>query len=78
MSRHLVHVVGPMERWDHIAWTYYGDASAYRVIIDANRQLFTGPLGPVPPAPPYGTRLTIPIVDATPRPRPQDLPPWLR
>lgn len=78
MTGHLIHVVGPLERWDSIAWQYYGDAYAYGSIIDANRALFTDPLQAVPPVPPFGMELKIPIIDMTLRARPEDLPPWLR
>ncbi|PZU89122.1 MAG: hypothetical protein DI527_16450 [Chelatococcus sp.] len=74
----LLHVVGPLERWDTIAWRYYGAAGAYRPIVEANRALFTDPLSALPELPPAGTELKIPIVAAASRPTSDDLPPWLR
>lgn len=79
MSAHLLHTIGPMERWDHLAWRYYGDAAGYGPIIWANRALFSSPLAAIPPVPAPGTVVKIPILDpASQRPRPEDLPPWLR
>lgn len=77
MSGHLPHTIGPMERWDHIAWRYYGDASNYSGIVAANRDIFD-PLEPVPAFLPVGVTIKIPVIDGTLRARPEDLPPWLR
>lgn len=79
MSGYLPHAVGAMERWDHLAWRYYGDAAAYGPIIQANRALFTDPLIAIPPVPAPGTVLRIPVLaPLAQRARPEDLPPWLR
>ncbi|MEN5083733.1 tail protein X [Bosea sp. TWI1241] len=77
-DRHLVHICGPMERWDHIAHQYYGNAAAYGPIIAANRELFPVALAPVPQFLPEGAELQIPIIDTVPAPRPDQLPPWSR
>lgn len=77
VGRHLEYVTAPGERWDHVARRHYGDASAFRPIVDANRDIFP-PLQPLPPVLPTGTKLRVPILDAAPRVAAADLPPWLR
>ena len=75
---HLIHVTGPLERWDHIAHRYYGDAGLYDPIIQANRDLFVADLSPIPAVLPPGLELRVPVIEPASRVRPEDLPPWLR
>ncbi|MFD2677995.1 tail protein X [Camelimonas lactis] len=76
---HLLHTVGVLERWDHIAWRYYGDASNYAPIIAANRDLFADSFSPLPEILPVGTQLRIPVLPPSARRvAPEDLPPWFR
>lgn len=77
-ERHLLHVAGPMERWDLLAYRYYGNASAYGPIIAANRELFPATIAPVPQFVPEGAEIKIPVTDTVPAPRPDQLPPWSR
>lgn len=76
MTRYLPHTVKPLERWDHIAWRYYGSPAQYGLIIAANRDRFD-PIDPLPEFLPVGAVIRVPIIDAA-RPNPADLPPWLR
>jgi len=74
MARHtLIHITRQGERWDAIAWQYYGDAHRYAPILAAN------PHVPITPMLPVGIRLNIPVLargaDNTSR---EGLPPWMR
>jgi phage tail protein X len=66
----IAHFTTEGERWDQLAWRYYGDAHRYRPIVDANP---TVPLGATLPS---GLTLAIPLLEALPTA--QDVPPWLR
>lgn len=59
------------ERWDQLAWRYYGDPFAYAGIIRAN------PNVPIAPVLPGGVLLAIPVAAKTPA-TPAGLPPWKR
>jgi hypothetical protein len=74
---YLEHVVAVNERWDTLAYRYYGDADRTAPIIRANRALFGDGLGPVPWAPPVGLTVKIPILDPDPIAEAL-LPPWKR
>ncbi len=68
----LYHVTLENERWDQIAYRYYGDAFKYEGIIAAN------PHVPIAEVLPSGLKLAIPLIaKATVTPA-EDLPPWLR
>lgn len=67
--RYLEHVTTDGERWDNLAWRYYGDALAYERIIAAN------PHVAIMPVLPSGVRLIIRLSASRKRP---ELPPWLR
>ncbi|QLP96150.1 MAG: tail protein X [Rhodoblastus sp.] len=73
----LEHVAGLNERWDHLAYRYYGDANRTSPIIKANRDLFGERLGPIPCILPVGATLKIPVVDPEPI-ADALLPPWKR
>jgi len=77
MIRYLDHETGPNERWDHLAYRYYGDANRTSPIIRANRNLFIDTLGPIPTVLPVGLTLRIPILDPEPIAA-EALPPWKR
>lgn len=74
---YLEHITGPNERWDHLAYRYYGDANRTSPIIKANRELFGDALGPIPATLPDGLILRIPILDPEPLAA-ELLPPWKR
>lgn len=68
------HTTREGDRWDLLAWEFYGDAGAFEPIVAANP---TVPLYPVFPA---GVRLVIPervdLLDTAATA--QELPPWKR
>jgi phage tail protein X len=69
----LRHVTLEGERWDTIAWNYYGDPFNYEPIIEAN------PAVNMAPTLPAGTLLLIPILSLDQQNAQQvsnDLPPW--
>jgi phage tail protein X len=66
----LTHVTTEGERWDQLAWRYYGDAHRYQPIVDAN------PHVPISAALPAGLTLAIPLLE--PVAATEDLPPWMR
>lgn len=69
---YLQHTTGAGQRWDTIAFQYYGDALAYERIVAANPQI------PIVPALPAGIVLLIPIIEAPEVITGEDLPPWKR
>lgn len=66
----ILHVTTEGERWDQLAWHYYGDAHRYAPIAIANPHI------PLSAAFPAGLTLAIPRL--TPHISNQDLPPWMR
>lgn len=74
MSGHFIHTSAAAERWDHIAYRYYGDANRTHELIAANRALFPDAIPAIlPPA----TVLTVPVL--APDEQAHDLlPPWKR
>lgn len=60
------------DRWDELAYRYYGDATNIKPLIDAN------PLVPIIPELVGGTVLFIPIFDAQTLQDFNNLPPWKR
>jgi phage tail protein X len=68
-AQFILHVTVSGERWDLLAWTYYGDASLYSPIIMAN------PLIPIEPAFEPGLEIAIPLLQVS-RDVTSDLPPW--
>lgn len=68
---YIEHITADGDRWDNLAWKYYGDATAYERIIQANPEV------PIIPILPSGVRLLIPAQDP---PQPAEtvmLPPWM-
>ena len=67
----LKHTVKQGERWDNLAYYYYGDALEYARIIEANPQInFCEAL-------PTGATVFIPVLNVKPTQN-ENLPPWLR
>lgn len=66
----ISHTTTEGERWDQLAWRYYGDAHRYLPIVQAN------PHVPLMGALPAGLLLAIPMLE--PEPATEDLPPWMR
>jgi phage tail protein X len=67
----IVHVTAAGQRWDLLAWQYYGDATEYSPIIMANPAVAIAPVFAA------GTIITIPIL-AKSAVANSDLPPWRR
>ncbi|EBC2856691.1 hypothetical protein CYF23_10530 [Salmonella enterica] len=63
--RYLEHITTQGERWDNLAWSYYGDALSYERMHVA-----------IIPVLPSGVRLIIPVISVTQTT--SELPPWLR
>lgn len=57
MSGYIEHTTADNDRWDLLAWKYYGDATKYEPIIVAN------PTVPITPVLPSGIKLMIPVLD---------------
>lgn len=66
----LVHVTSEGDRWDTLAWRYYGDVSEMARIIATN------PHVPIRPVLPGGVRIFIPVVKAADLEHNVNLPPW--
>lgn len=68
----LVHYTQHGDRWDLLAWRYYGEALEYERIIAANPEL------PITPELDAGVSVLIPVLAPTALPTPQtERPPWL-
>lgn len=65
------------DRWDLLAYRYYGDQYKQTVILEANRHLILDDLGVQPLMLPQGVTLKIPVIqeEAT---NTSLLPPWKR
>ena len=75
MSAYIEHVARDGDRWDLLAWHYYGDATRMSPIIEANPQLRILPVFAA------GTVVYIPIMEAAQAAEylsAEDLPPWKR
>ena len=65
------------DRWDLIAYRWYGDASLQHVVLDANRALFVDPAPiAIPAILPAGLAIRVPELET--RPADDTLPPWKR
>lgn len=67
---YLNHITTEGERWDLLAYRYYGNALLYERIVAAN------PHVPLTPTLPSGLTLSIPLIEQ--QDLSEDLPPWLR
>ncbi|APV88232.1 tail protein X [Salmonella enterica] len=72
MSGWLEHITTEGERWDNLAFRYYGDPMAYERIIVANPHIA------IMPVLASGLRLQIPVISATLVHDVNEVPPWLR
>lgn len=69
----IEHITREGDRWDLLAWEYYGDATQYERIVAANNHVSIDPILP------SGIAINIPVID---QPAPElseteELPPWL-
>ncbi|HUY28618.1 MAG TPA: tail protein X [Candidatus Binataceae bacterium] len=67
--QYIAHLTRAGERWDLLAWNYYGDATRFNPIIMAN------PSVPIEPVFEAGMLIWVPVLSASP-PVVIDLPPW--
>lgn len=69
----IEHIALEGDRWDLLAWEYYGDATLYERIVAANAHV------PIVPILPSGITIYIPMMDEPPAElsEDEDLPPWL-
>lgn len=65
------------DRWDLLAYRYYGDAAKQSVLLEANRSLFIDPITVPPLILPAGLTLIVPVLDAD-EVNENLLPPWMR
>ena len=70
-SQFIMHITTGGERWDLLAWTFYGDPSLYSPIIMANPRI------PIEPVFEAGLEIAIPILQINPA-QTINLPPWKR
>jgi phage tail protein X len=68
-GQYIVHTTTAGERWDLLAWRYYGDATDYSPIIVANPNI------PIEPVFDAGLSIAVPIMQKSPAVV-ADLPPW--
>lgn len=68
-SQFITHLTTSGDRWDLLAWTYYGDPTQYAAIIAAN------PAVPISAVLTPGTALAIPLLQAS-QVQTANLPPW--
>jgi hypothetical protein len=67
----IPHITALGERWDTLAWRYYGDATLFGPIIQKNPQI------PIEVAFEAGLLIGIPLLTRSPAVREAaDLPPW--
>ena len=71
MSGYLEHTTREGDRWDNLAWHYYGDATQYEQIIVANPDV------PIIPILPAGIRLLIPVAENVEMTNTEGLLPWM-
>lgn len=64
------------DRWDLLAWRYYGDQYLQTVLLEANRQLILEGLSVPPLILPQGVELKIPVIAE--EVASESLPPWKR
>lgn len=69
MSEFYEYITKDGDRWDLIAYDYYGDATLYESIITANSDI------PITPILPSGLKLQIPVRDEIEQIQ-FELPPW--
>ena len=59
-GEYLEHLTVAGDRWDLLAWDYYGDASKDTLIIEENRDLYVTSLLSIPALLPTGLTLRYP------------------
>lgn len=69
---YLNHLTKDGDRWDTLAWHYYGDVGQLPLLIEANPHI------PVLEVLPGGLNLAIPVIESDVAAALEDLPPWKR
>jgi phage tail protein X len=73
VNQFIPHITQASERWDTLAWRYYGDASLFGPIIQTNPQI------PIEAVFEAGLNIGIPLLTVNEALQdPSDLPPWKR
>jgi len=69
---YIEHITTEGERWDQIAYLYYGDAARISELAEANEHLRLQPVlaGGLP--------LRVPVLENDDRLLPEEVPPWKR
>lgn len=68
----ITHITSEGDRWDNLAYRYYGSPYAYGIMVEANpAELMRLPILP------SGIAIKIPVVKEASI-KPQNLPPWKR
>lgn len=68
-TQYVAHVTRAGERWDLLAWRFYGDATRFNPIIMAN------PMVAIEPVFEAGIVIQVPVLSAS-NSQSTDLPPW--
>lgn len=66
----IEHITRDGDRWDLLAWEYYGDATAYETIIAANPSVAISPILP------SGIIILVPVLEEAETDTTEGLPPW--
>lgn len=74
---HFEHLTIDGDRWDLLAYRYYGDAAKQSVLLEANRSLFLDPVSVPPMILTSGIKLIVPVIEDD-EIDDSDLPPWKR
>lgn len=73
MGAFITHITTAGERWDLLAWQYYGDATLFSPIIQTNPQI------PIEAVFEAGLVIGVPLLIVNPAAsNAADLPPWKR
>ena len=73
MAAFITHITSAGERWDLLAWQYYGDATLFGPIIQTNPQI------PIEAVFEAGLTIGVPLLIVNPTVQESaDLPPWKR
>ena len=69
---YIEHITMAGDRWDAIAYRYYGDAALISPLAEANDHLQLLPMLPA------GLAVRVPLIGDTDAMDSQELPPWMR
>lgn len=69
-SKYIIHKAEANERWDNLAYKYYGDCFKYKQIIEANPDTAISPFLPA------GENIIIPFTETATTEEEEELPIW--